>query len=83
MYLLTSLGHRYLCEFLVENFNDFENQNPDDWVSHAEALATDNDNEPVTIQVGADESNSQCPEVLVIPRSYFKYHQLGGSNHDL
>lgn len=77
MYLLTTIGRKYLFRFLSEHVDGFDDHNQDDWVSHVEAVVMNTkEGDDLIIEVSAFESNSGCPETLKIPRSYLQYQQL-------
>tara|TARA_R110000803_G_scaffold150841_1_gene216038 strand:+ start:385 stop:654 length:270 start_codon:yes stop_codon:yes gene_type:complete len=75
-YLLTALGEKDLLEFLEANLIDFDD--PDGWISHAEALATIADItyeqgvSDVVIEIGAHESVSGHAESHTIEKRYFQ-----------
>ena len=75
-YLLTALGEKELLEFLEANLTDFDD--PDGWISHAEALANIEDIayeqgiSDVAIEIGAHESTSGNAERHTIQKRYFK-----------
>ena len=75
-YLLTALGEKELIEWLEENLTDFDD--PDGWISHAEALAniaelvSDEGVSDVVIEIGAHESISGHAESHTIEKRYFQ-----------
>jgi len=76
MYLLTALGEKELIKWLEENLTDFDD--PDGWISHAEAVAsigdilTEQGISEVVIDIGAHESISGNAERYIISSKYFK-----------
>ena len=75
-YLLTALGEKELLEFLEASLIEFDD--PDGWISHAEALAniaelvSDEGVSDVVIEIGAHESISGHAESHTIEKRYFQ-----------
>jgi hypothetical protein len=73
MLILNQTGESNLKSFLNKVVDDFENQDFDAWVSHAEAVAMHTQNQDdIILEVSKLESLTGRPETLTLPLAWFQ-----------
>ena len=73
MLVLTPKGTVNVIKFLAANVANFENHSKDNWIGHAEAVATGaTPGDDLILEVHRIESVTGNPVTLKMPRSWFK-----------